>query len=164
MDKDISNNYYNNNVNDENEKPVKIDSINIEENQNNKSDIEYNTVNKHTNNSNIINKNRISLDIQNSEGSVDKDLRMANDQFEVPANLKKTFICSLILFVIGATLIGIGFIQDVAAADPAKGITFWTLGGIVMIPGGYYSYQFYKAKKTRDLQEREDILNDIPEI
>ncbi len=153
----------------ETEQPVKIDSINIEENQNNnnnKSEIEYNSVNKNTNNSNITrnNNNRLSLDMQNSEESIDKDLRNPEEKFHVPDNLKKTFLCSLVLFIIGATLIGIGFIQDVAAADPGKGITFWTLGGIVMIPGGYYSYQFYKARKTKDVQEREDILNDIPEL
>ena len=160
-----SNNNYNSNVsNNESEKHVKIDSINLEDNQNNKSEIEYRSVNKNTSSGNISNNNRISLEMQNSEESVDRDLRTAADNFQVPSNLKKTFLCSLVLFIIGATLIGIGFIQDVAAADPGKGITFWTLGGIVMIPGGYYSYQFYKAKKTKDMQEREDILNEIPEL
>jgi len=163
MDKKEQNNFsYNNN--EDNDQPVKIDSINIEENQNNKSNIEYNKVNKNSSNSNINNNYRMGLGMQNSEESIDKDLRTADENFQVPPTLKKTFICSLILFIIGATLIGIGFIQDVAAADPGKGITFWTLGGIVMIPGGYYSYQFYKAKKTKDMQEREDILNEIPEL
>lgn len=165
--KDNKENKATNHNNNENEQPVKIDSINLEEkqNNNNKSEIEYNSINKNTNNSNLTrNNNRLSLYIQNSEESIDKDLRNPEEKFQVPENLKKTFLCSLVLFIIGATLIGIGFIQDVAAADPGKGITFWTLGGIVMIPGGYYSYQFYKARKTRDVQERDDILNDIPEL
>lgn len=153
------------------EREVKIDSINIEDNDNynnngkktnNKNEIEYDQVDKFPN-SNVSNNNRLSFELK-CEESIDKDLRMADQRFEVPQNLKKTFICSLILFIVGATLIGIGFIQDVAAADPGKGITFWTLGGIVMIPGGYYSYQFYKAKKSKDEQERDDILSEIPEL
>jgi hypothetical protein len=86
------------------------------------------------------------------------------DKFQVPTHLKRTCICSLILFVIGLTLFILGFISGVAAADPGKGITFWVLGSIVMIPGGYYSYQFYKARKTRSADERDDILDQIPEL
>jgi hypothetical protein len=86
------------------------------------------------------------------------------EKFLVPPNLKKTFLCSMFLFFIGLTLFILGFIQDVAAADPGKGITFWVLGSIVMIPGGYYSYQFYKAKKARSLDERDEILDQIPEL
>ena len=41
---------------------------------------------------------------------------------------------------------------------------FWVLGAIVIIPGGYYSYQFYKAKKTTDEYKRQDILDNIPEL
>jgi hypothetical protein len=61
-------------------------------------------------------------------------------------------------------LIVLGFIEDVAAADPGKGITFCVLGGIILIPGGYYSYQFYRAKKTLDMNERDEILDNIPEL
>jgi len=96
--------------------------------------------------------------------SEDRDLRNAEERFEVPLNLKKTFICSLLLFILGFILIGIGFIEDIQAADPFEGITFWIIGGIVLIPGGYYTYQFCKARRSSDLQEREDILNDIPEL
>jgi hypothetical protein len=94
----------------------------------------------------------------------DNDLRPMDEKFKVPSNLKKTFICSLTLFLIGSILIILGCIQQVAAADPGKGITFWVLGSIVMIPGGYYSYQFYKAKKARNEEERNDILENIPEL
>lgn len=86
------------------------------------------------------------------------------ERFQVPGHLKKTFIVSLILFVLGCTLIGIGFIQQVQAADPGKGITFWVLGSVVLIPGGYYTYQFFKAKRSRDPDERNDILEEIPEL
>jgi hypothetical protein len=86
------------------------------------------------------------------------------EKFEVPVNLKKTFIFSMILLVVGLTLIGIGFIEDVRTADPGKGITFWVLGGIILIPGGYYSYQFYRAKKAQNMDERDEIFDQIPEL
>ncbi len=141
---------------------VKIDSIQIEDKQV-KKNIEYENIHKNTNNSGISNNHKLNLDIRSDE-YIDKDLQEIGVKFEIPFHLKKTFTCSLILFILGITLIGIGFIEDIAEADPFKGITFWAIGGIVLIPGGYYSYQFYKAKKTRDLQEREDILNEIPEL
>jgi hypothetical protein len=86
------------------------------------------------------------------------------EKFQVPPHLKKTFICTMILAGLGLVLFILGFIQDVAAADPGKGITFWTLGGIVMIPGGYYAYQFYRAKKATNEDDRDNILNEIPEL
>ena len=101
-----------------------------------------------------------SLEIHNE---TDNDLQVV-DKFTVPSNLKKTFIFSLVLAGMGLTLFILGFIQDVQAADPGKGITFWVLGGFVMIPGGYYSFQFWRARRTRDLDERDEILDNIPEL
>lgn len=86
------------------------------------------------------------------------------ERFEVPPHLKKTFICTVVLAGLGLILFILGFIKQVEAADPGKGITFWTLGAIVMVPGGYYSYKFYKAKKALDRDERDDILDEIPEL
>ncbi len=86
------------------------------------------------------------------------------EKFKVPPSLKKTFLCTLALFFVGVTLIILGFIDDIREADPGKGVTYWVLGGIVMIPGGYYTYQFYKAKKAKDLEERQEILDNIPEL
>ncbi len=105
-------------------------------------------------------KEKVDLNLDQRD---DADLQVV-EKFEVPVSLKKTFTCSVALLVIGITLFVLGFVEDVAAADPAKGITFWVLGGIVLIPGGYYSYQFYKAKKARSLDERDQILDDIPEL
>ncbi len=95
--------------------------------------------------------------------STDEDLQVV-DKFKVPDNLKKTFIFTMILAGVGLILIILGCIHEVASADPGKGITFWVLGSIVMIPGGYYSYQFYKAKKAKSEDEREEILDQIPEL
>ena len=109
------------------------------------------------------NDNRMSnLEISNMD-KTDNDI-MQRPKFKVPPSLWKTFVCSLTLFVLGCTLIGIGFIDSVAAADPGKGITFWTIGSIVLIPGGYYTYQFWRAKRSMSDDEREDIFNEIPEL
>jgi len=152
MESSISNSNNNNPNQNYKDQPIKINSIHLEENKVKKS-IEYDNIN---------NNKKFNIEMPPSDEYIDRDLREAQEKFEVPLHLKKTFIYSLILFIVGATLIGIGFIEQVAAADPGQGITFWSLGGIVMIPGGYYSYQFYKAKKTRDINERDDILNEIP--
>lgn len=109
----------------------------------------------------------LSLENNNQEPvneEIDRDLRDAEERFEIPLHLKKTFICSTILFIVGCLLIGIGFIEEVRSIDPTEGIAFWILGGIILIPGGYYSYQFFKAIRSRDEQVRDDILNDIPEL
>ena len=86
------------------------------------------------------------------------------EPFKVPVSLKKTFFCSITLLVVGITLFILGFINKVAYADPGRGLTFWILGGVVTIPGGYYSYQFYKAKKCQDIDRRNNILSEIPEL
>ena len=85
-------------------------------------------------------------------------------KFKIPSKLKKTFIVSLILAGLGIILIILGFINAIADATPGGGIMFWILGTIVIIPGGYYSYQFYKAKKATDEYVRQDILDNIPEL
>lgn len=104
-----------------------------------------------------------------SNKNIDRQLEPDNvnvykNKFEVPISLKKTFICSVTLLAVGITLFILGFISEVAIADPGRGLTFWILGGIVSIPGGYYSYQFYKARKTQDPDERSNILSEIPEL
>ena len=104
-----------------------------------------------------------------SNKNIDRQLEPDNvnvykNKFEVPISLKKTFICSVTLLAVGITLFILGIISEVAIADPGRGLTFWILGGIVSIPGGYYSYQFYKARKTQDPDERSNILSEIPEL
>jgi hypothetical protein len=108
-------------------------------------------------------------DQERTQNNIDKQLEpdQSNpyqEKFEVPLSLKKTFICSVTLLVVGLTLFILGFISEVAEVDPGRGITFWVLGGVVTIPGGYYSYQFYKAKKSHNPDERSNILSEIPEL
>lgn len=108
-------------------------------------------------------------DQERSQNNIDRQLEpeQANpyqERFEVPLSLKKTFACSVTLLAVGITLFILGFISEVASVDPGRGITFWVLGGVVTIPGGYYSYQFYKAKKAQDPEQRNNILSEIPEL
>ena len=86
------------------------------------------------------------------------------NKFKIPKKLKKTFIVVLILVILGITLIICGFIKAISDATPGGGIMFWVLGSVVMIPGGFYSYQFYKAKKAKEEYIRQDILDNIPQL
>ncbi len=98
-----------------------------------------------------------------NNNDLDNDLNVVED-FSVPRNLKKTFIFVICLFVLGVVMIMIGTILFCTTFALDKSVPFWTIGGIVFIPGGYYAYQFYKAKKSRDLDERNEILEEIPEL
>ena len=124
------------------------DEINIEEKK------------KHKNEKEKLKQNQIEIE-QNSNYNIQNS---QIEKFKVPPNLKKTFIVTMILAGLGIILIILGFINAIADATPGGGIMFWILGGIVIIPGGYYSYQFYKAKKATDEYVRQDILDNIPEL
>lgn len=169
------------NSNRENEKDIKIDDIEIdhefelEEKKVNSLDLEE--IKKTRNKEKLEYNRNESSDRNNSKGFQDVEHRhdrnsQDNNQddieqiqkFKVPLSLKKTFICSSVLFIVGITLIILGFIEEIAEADPGKGITFWVLGGIILIPGGYYSYQFYKARRAKSYDERQEILDEIPEL
>ena len=86
------------------------------------------------------------------------------EKFKIPPELKKTFIIVMILAILGVTLIICGFIKAISDATPGGGIMFWVLGTVVIIPGGFYSYQFYKAKKAKEEYRRQDILDNIPQL
>ena len=43
-------------------------------------------------------------------------------------------------------------------------IMFWILAFLVLIPGGFYSYQFYKAKTSQKEYERQEIFDSIPKL
>jgi hypothetical protein len=102
------------------------------------------------------------MDYPNGD-QTENDLNVV-ENFKVPSNLKKTFFFVVCLFLLGVVMILIGTILFVTTYALDKSVACWTIGGIVFIPGGYYAYQFYKARKTRDLDERNEILEDIPEL
>ena len=105
------------------------------------------------------NLNRINN--QNINEMIDPN-QIQIEKFKIPSNLKKTFIVTTILAGLGLILIILGFINEIASSTPGGGIMFWVLGGVVMIPGGYYSYQFFKAYRAKNEYVRNDILENIP--
>ena len=107
------------------------------------------------------NENNNDFNIHNNMDNVETQ---PNDKFKVPPELKKTFIVTMILAVLGIALIICGFIKAVSDATPGGGIMFWVLGSVVIIPGGFYSYQFYKARKAKEQHRRQDILDNIPQL
>ena len=144
------------------------------------SEIEKNNINNRNNNNDLIENDDINIEEQKKYKN-EKEILKQNqieiehnqnynientqiEKFKVPPNLKKTFIVTMILAGLGIILIILGFINAIADATPGGGIMFWILGTIVIIPGGYYSYQFYKAKKATDEYVRQDILDNIPEL
>ena len=167
----------NNNINNNNEE-------NNEDIVNYNNDINFNKINKENDNINIkpihaevnIPKD-VNLDHNQLPEYNDNNLNRINNQnineiidpnqiqiekFKIPSNLKKTFIVTTILAGLGLILIILGFINEIASSTPGGGIMFWVLGGVVMIPGGYYSYQFFKAYRAKNEYVRNDILENIP--
>lgn len=141
---------------------VKLEEVEMKDRSNqqsNKIEIE----NKYNNKIVDDNFKRDSNVINNNSNDKSQEADDQHDKFIVPSNLKRTFICSMCLFIVGISLIIIGFISQVKAADPGNGLTFWILGSVVLIPGAYYSYQFYLARKNIN-NRREDILSNIPEL
>ena len=142
------------------------DDINIEDKtkKNEKDELKVNPLEieivNNNNKNNNININRENLPNNENNDSLNNQI----SKFKVPQKLKKTFIVTIILAGLGIILIILGFINAIADATPGGGIMFWVLGTIVIIPGGYYSYQFYRAKKTTDEYKRQDILDNIPEL
>ena len=100
----------------------------------------------------------------NIHNNIDNIETQPNEKFKVPPELKKTFIVTMILAVLGVALIICGCIKAISDATPGGGVMFWVLGSVVIIPGGFYSYQFYKAKKAKEGHRRQDILDNIPQL
>lgn len=86
------------------------------------------------------------------------------EKFRIPKELKKTYIIVLILAFLGIILIICGCIKAISEHTPGGGLMFWLLGSIVITPGGFYSYQFYKAKNTKQKLARKRILDNIPQL
>ena len=114
-----------------------------------------------TNENNFDDFNNNSIDNNNTTNH--NNFKNEN-KFIIPPTLKKTFFVSITLLLVGIVLIILGFIQSISTATPGGGIMFWVLGGIVLIPGGFYSFLFYKAKRTTDEYERDEIFSQIPEL
>ena len=76
---------------------------------------------------------------------------------------KRIVILSLVLFIIGSSFLISGLI-DYFQADRERGIAFIVFGSLMFIPGLFYTYQVYLACVAGTPEERQEILEDIPQI
>ena len=83
---------------------------------------------------------------------------------ETPRWPLRTLISSIILFVVGTSLLLGGLIDEFVDDDPTRGMAMWIVGAITFIPGFYYSFLFFKAFRAKTVSERLKILRDIPDI
>lgn len=81
---------------------------------------------------------------------------------KIPDKLKKTFYCTFSLFIVGIILFLVGTEEAIRNYSFKNGIAFWIIAFIILIPGAYYTYQFYKAQREKDIEIREEILDEIP--
>eukprot|EP01017_Pseudomicrothorax_dubius_P034506 TRINITY_DN4742_c0_g1_i1.p1 TRINITY_DN4742_c0_g1~~TRINITY_DN4742_c0_g1_i1.p1 ORF type:complete len:224 (-),score=27.52 TRINITY_DN4742_c0_g1_i1:156-827(-) len=75
---------------------------------------------------------------------------------------RNTLFLAIALLVIGLICLLVGLIS-LAANSLGMAISFLVIGIICSIPGSYYTYKFYMACKARNAEEREIVLNDIPQ-
>jgi hypothetical protein len=76
---------------------------------------------------------------------------------------KKIVIMSLLLFIIGISFLISGLV-DYFQGDRERGIAFIVFGSLMFIPGIFYTYQIYLACVAGSPEERQEILDDIPNI
>ena len=112
-------------------------------------------------------ENYIQTDCQQNDLCVSICSNVSEDsiaQNRIPRRLKKTFYYSLILLVTAIILLIIGIEESLRNESFQDGISFYILSIIVFIPGGYYVYQFFKAKMAKDVENKRDIFEHIPEL
>jgi len=85
-------------------------------------------------------------------------------QFRIPLNLKKTCWLTSILLLIGIGLLVAGIVVSIVKNSFNEGVTYFIIAFIVIIPGGFYTFQFLKARFTKDIDKRDAILAEIPSI
>ena len=117
--------------------------------------------NENNNNGEKRNRNKFKNEIEKLNNNKSND---SNDEFTIPPELHKTFIMTSILTIVGIILILVGILQSVITGRVLGGIMFWILSILVLIPGGFYSFQFYRAKNAQKYYERQEILDSIPKL
>ena len=129
-------------------------SISINEKSNSSSDINI-----------VKNDNKIFTEEKpyNINLNIKKKVKIRK-KFKIPSNLKKTFNFIIVLTIVGIILIFCGIIKAVMKHNIFEEFFFWILSILVLIPGGYYSFQFYKAKRAKSETERKEILDRIPKL
>jgi hypothetical protein len=66
--------------------------------------------------------------------------------------------------IVGLVLFFLGFVTDFRDWDPFNGFLFWGSGLVLAIPGFYYMFKVFQAYKATDVNVRNNILRDIPDM
>ena len=69
---------------------------------------------------------------------------------------------SIILFVLGISLIFFGFVELVSGGDSTTGATLWIIGALLGIPGTIATFRLTKALFTDTPIERIRLLKGLP--
>ena len=109
------------------------------------------------------NKNELHKEIDNLK-TVKIDSSNSNNKFIIPQELKKTYMITIILTITGIALTICGIIKALIIKKIGRGLMFWILAILVLIPGGFYSIQFYRARHCEREYERQEILDSIPKL
>ena len=110
-------------------------------------------------------KKNFQKDIDNLRSvKIENGINNTNNEFVIPQDLKKTYKMTLLLTITGIILILCGIIKAVLNKKFGGGVMFWILAILVLIPGGFYSYQFFKAKISKNQYEKQEIFDTIPRL
>ena len=144
----------------------KSDSIDyLEERNSNISTINSEKIEDNNNLSTKESKKNFQKDIDNLRSvKIENGINNTNNEFVIPQDLKKTYKMTLLLTITGIILILCGIIKAVLNKKFGGGVMFWILAILVLIPGGFYSYQFFKAKISKNQYERQEIFDTIPRL
>ena len=83
----------------------------------------------------------------------------------IPANLNRTLVVVLCATILGLSLMGLGFVSMLTGFLPSSGNSILLiLGCLILIPGGYYSFRFYKGRVARSAYARKEIFDSIPRL
>ena len=150
------------------------DSETGKDNETKDSSLEYLERNSSKNSTinNIKNENNKTLSIYQNKNELNNDnlktvkidASNSNNKFIIPQELKKTYMITIILTITGIVLIICGIIKALIIKKIGGGLMFWILAILVLIPGGFYSIQFYRARHCEREYERQEILDSIPKL
>ena len=82
----------------------------------------------------------------------------------IPDTMIRSLTVILFSLILGIILILLGIVKLTTEWGIINGNILLFLGFVVTVPGGYYGYQFYKAKSASSDYERKEILDSIPRV
>ena len=101
-----------------------------------------------------------------NEGNTPKSSSQTEvELYIIPANLKRTLVIVLCAAIFGLSLMGFGFVSTLTGFLPSNGSRILLiLGCLILIPGVYYSFRFYRARVARSAYARKEIFDSIPRL